>query len=92
MAALAHNVLKAVGRLYQSTGPPVPLNPSAAADGLQATPNACGEPPHTDGPQGSCSTGFLMKSVAALMNVAALLWHPVPPSNSTFSTSPSQRH
>ena len=36
MAALAHNVLKTVGWLYQSTGPPVPLNPRVAADGLQA--------------------------------------------------------
>ena len=66
MAALAHNVLKAVRWLRQSTGPPVPLNPRAAADGVQATPNACGEPTHTDGPQGSWSTESLMMSVAAL--------------------------
>ena len=89
MAALAHNVLKAVRWLRQSTGPPVQLNPRAAASGVQATPNACGEPTHTDGPQGSWSTGFLMMSVAALVNVAALFWHAVPPSKSTFSTSPT---
>ena len=88
MAALAHNVLKAVRWLRQSTGSPVPLNPRAAADGVQATPDACGEPTHTDGSLGSWSTGSLMMSVAALVNVAALLWHAVPPSKSTFSTSP----
>ena len=50
-----------------------------------------GEPTHTDGPQGSWSTESLMMSVAALVNVAALLWHAVPPSKSTFSTSPYLR-
>ena len=87
MAALAHNVLKAVRRLRQGTGPPVPLNPRAAAEyGVQATPNACGEPIPTDGPQGSRSTGFLM------LSVPALLWHPVPPLKPTFSTSPLGCH
>ena len=88
MAALVHNVLKAVRRLGQDTGPPVLLKPRAAADGVPATPNACGEPTHPDGPPGSRSTGFLMMSVAALMNIAAFLWHPAPPSEPTFSTSP----
>ena len=92
MAALAHNVLKAVRWLRQRKGPPVPLNPRAAADEVQATPNACGEPTHTDGPQGSWSIGSLMMSVVALTKVAALLWHAVPPSKSTFSTSPYLRH
>ena len=82
MAALAHNVLKAVRRLLQGTGPPAPLKPKAAADGVPATPNACGEPTYPDGPPRSRSTGFLM------MSVAALLWHPVPPSKPTFPTSP----
>ena len=88
MAALAHNVLKAVRRLRQDTGPTAPLKPRAVTHGDPATPTACGEPTTFGGPPRSRSTGFLMMSVAALMNVAALLWHPVPPSNPTFSTSP----
>ena len=82
MAALAHNVLKAVRRLRQITGPPVPLEPRAAADGVPATPNACGESTTFGGPPCSRSTGFLMTSVVAL------LWHPVPPSEPTFQQAP----
>ena len=84
MAALAHIVLKTVRRLRQSTGPTAPLNPRAAIHGDPATPPACGEPTNPDGAPRSWSTGFLMMSVAALMNVAALLWHHVPPSNPLF--------
>ena len=83
----AYTALKAVRRLRQGTRPPAPLKPRAAVDGVQATPNACGEPTNPDGPPRPRSTGFLMMSVAALMNVPALLWHPVPPSKPTFSTS-----
>ena len=60
MAALAHNVLKAVRRLRQSTRPPVPLKPSAQADGFQATPNACGDPTTIGEPPRSKSSGSLM--------------------------------
>ena len=47
-------------------------------------PTTIGEPPR------SRSAGFLMMSVATLMSVAAFLWHPVPPLEPTFSTSPWQ--
>jgi hypothetical protein len=87
MAALAHNVLKAVRRLLQGTGPPVPLEPRAAVDGVPATPIAYGEPTTMGEPPRAEATGFLMMSVAAMMNVAAFLWHPVPPSEPTFSTA-----
>ena len=80
--ALAHNVLKAVRRLRQGIGPPAPLKTKAAADAVPALSNSCGEPTSIGEPSRSRSTGFLM------MSVVALLWHPVPPSKATFSTSP----
>ena len=65
--------------------------PAAGGPSSAAWHHHSGEPTHTDGLQGSWSTESLMMSVAALVNVAALLWHAVPPSKSTFSTSPYLR-
>ena len=44
---------------------PAPLKLRAAADGVQATQNACGEPTNPDGPPRSRSTGFLIMNVVA---------------------------
>ena len=87
MAALAHNVLKAVRRLRQSTGPPVPLKPSAQADGFQATPNAYGDPTTIGEPPRSKSSGSLMTSFAALMSVAAFV-APCPSVGTHFFNKP----
>ena len=66
MAGLAHNVLKAVRRLRQGTGPPGPLKPRSVDPVPPVGPKESGIPAYPVQPNGiSTTAGSLLKVAAA---------------------------